>query len=86
MVYGNNVHDIMSVYMCTMHVQMLGLSNGDQLPLSNNVKLLFETDDISEASPSIIARAVSLTFYTSVHTAACYRLAFIDRHIIPRCY
>ena len=38
---------------------MLTLANGDQLFLSNNVKLLFETHDLAAASPAIISRSVS---------------------------
>ena len=36
----------------------LNIDNGDQLPLSQNVKVLFETDDLAEASPAIVARTV----------------------------
>ena len=39
--------------------RVLQLLNGDKLYLSDNVKLLFETDNLSQASPAIVARAVS---------------------------
>ncbi|XP_074662754.1 uncharacterized protein LOC141915202 [Tubulanus polymorphus] len=35
----------------------LHLRNGDRLFLSNNIKLLFETDDLTKASPATVSRA-----------------------------
>ncbi|KAK2146621.1 hypothetical protein LSH36_594g02049 [Paralvinella palmiformis] len=35
----------------------LSLANGDQLTLSSNVKLLFETDDLAKATPAVVARS-----------------------------
>jgi hypothetical protein len=40
------------------HNRTLNIANGDQLPMSQNVKLLFETDDLSAASPAVVARSV----------------------------
>lgn len=41
-------------------LQSLSLANGDQLTLSSNVKLLFETDDLAKATPAVVARSVSI--------------------------
>ena len=38
--------------------KVLNLGNGDKLHLTNNVKILFETGDLSTASPAIVARTV----------------------------
>lgn len=38
--------------------KMLHLKNGDKLAMSDSVKLLFETDDLSTASPSTLSRCV----------------------------
>ena len=38
--------------------KVLNLGNGDKLHLTNNVKILFETGDLSAASPAIVARTV----------------------------
>ena len=40
--------------------RMLHLKNGDKLSMSDNVKMLFETDDIRTASPSTLSRCVSI--------------------------
>ena len=42
--------------------RVLNIDNGDQLPLSPNVKVLFETDELAEASPAIVARTVKAGF------------------------
>ena len=39
--------------------QYLNLLNGERLYLSEHVKLLFETDDLTNASPSTVSRCVS---------------------------
>ena len=41
------------------HSKTLNIDNGDQLPLSSNVRLVFETDDLTGSSPAIVARTVS---------------------------
>ena len=40
-------------------LQYLNLLNGERLYLSDHVKLLFETDDLTDASPSTVSRCVS---------------------------
>lgn len=39
--------------------KVLHLRNGDKIVMSDNVKLLFETDDLTTASPATVSRAVS---------------------------
>ena len=39
--------------------KMLHLKNGDKLAMTDSVKLLFETDNITKASPSTLSRCVS---------------------------
>ena len=52
---GNTWNSVCSV----LFSQYLNLINGERLHLSENVKLIFETDDISQASPATVSRTVS---------------------------
>jgi len=48
-------------------LQYLNLLNGERLYLSDHVKLLFETDDLTNASPSTVSRCVSnVCLFTTV--------------------
>lgn len=45
---------------CLLLFQYLNLLNGERLYLSEYVKLIFETDDLTDASPSTVSRCVSM--------------------------
>ena len=47
---------------CFLLFQYLNLLNGERLYLSEYVKLIFETDDLTDASPSTVSRCVSMVF------------------------
>ena len=44
-------------------LQTLHQLNGDKLFLSDNIMVLFETDNLSVASPATVARSVSIFTY-----------------------
>lgn len=51
---------------CLLLFQYLNLLNGERLYLSEYVKLIFETDDLTDASPSTVSRCVSMVFVSIV--------------------
>lgn len=50
---------ILLIWEYLIYFQYLNLLNGERLYLSEYVKLIFETDDLTDASPATVSRCVS---------------------------
>jgi len=71
----------MSAYTTVLDVSnVLTLSNGEQVPASNNIKLIFETTNLSQASPSIISRSGILYTDEQVVGWRAIAKAWLDEH------
>ena len=53
---------------------MLCLANGERVSLTNNMRLLFEVDDLSNASPATISRCAMV--YMVICITKCFILKF----------
>lgn len=43
--------------------KVMSLSNGEKLQLSSNMKLIFETGNLKDSSPSLLSRTVSCFYF-----------------------
>lgn len=53
-------------------IQVFQLANGDQVAMTGNVKLVFETDDLSSVTPSLITRTVGLMNMILSNSVLCF--------------